>query len=215
MACSGGGHERQRPGKTGRRSWRPILAVGLALQASALAIAAWSSPPALATQPACPWAVLRFNPETSGTIPGAVLCALNRARARRHLPRLRLNSRLARAARSHSEDMLRRRYFSHISPSGSTPLLRARQVGYGVGPGSYIRLAGETLGAGYTLLQPPFTPAELVRDWLASPPHRHILLWRSYRDLGVGASFFWAPAGIAVVVTADLGSRTRKRALPQ
>jgi hypothetical protein len=210
MACSGGGQERQLSRTTARR---PLLALGLGLQALALAVAGSSSPspPALATQPACRWAVLRFNPESSWTIPGAVRCALNRERVRRRLPRLRLNSRLSRAARSHSDDMLSRRYFSHVSPSGSTPLLRARRVGYGVGPQSYIRLAGEALGAGYTLLQPPFTPAALVSDWLASPPHRHILLQRSYRDLGVGASFFWAPAGIAVVVTADLGARARRR----
>ena len=53
---------------------------------------------------------------------------LNATRAAHRLPPLRLDDDLARAARAHSADMVARRYFDHVSPSGLTPVQRATQT---------------------------------------------------------------------------------------
>jgi uncharacterized protein YkwD len=46
----------------------------------------------------------------------------------------------------------------------------------------HARYAGETLGMG------TMTPKKLVSLWMHSPPHRHILLSKSPRRIGIGAT---------------------------
>jgi uncharacterized protein YkwD len=92
------------------------------------------------------------------------------------------DSDLGRAARRLSNDMVRRRYFAHVTPGGATLGDRLRAAGYGAGQGWR---AGETLGWGTGSRS---TPNALVDEWLASPPHRRILLDAGYRELGVGVA---------------------------
>jgi uncharacterized protein YkwD len=122
---------------------------------------------------------------TAGTVDEAtaqVVCLINAERTSRGLHALRGDGDLARAARRHSADMVRRAYFSHVTPGGSDLGDRIRAVGYGAG---HAWRAGEALGWGTGSRA---TPADLVDEWLASPPHRHILLDPGYRELGVGVS---------------------------
>lgn len=130
----------------------------------------------------------------------AVLCLINHARVSHGLPRLRASAALTRAARAHSGDMVRRRYFDHTSPGGSDPLQRARRAGWrGYALGETIAYGGGALG----------TAAVTVRGWLDSPPHRRILLRRGLREIGIGVATGMpdGEAGDGMTVTADVGAR--------
>ena len=56
----------------------------------------------------------------------AVQCEINAVRAARGLPPIRPRQSLRVAAQRHSEDMVRRHYFAHISPTGMTLAKRVR-----------------------------------------------------------------------------------------
>jgi uncharacterized protein YkwD len=120
---------------------------------------------------------------------GALIAAINSVRTLKLLPKLRLDPRLARAARAHSRDMLRRNYFGHGN-------FAARMLFFHV-PG---HLFEENLAWSSGIPSARRT----VASWLASPPHRAALLNPSLRRIGVAA-----PAGAfghvstATLTTAD------------
>lgn len=134
----------------------------------------------------------------------AIACEVDRVRVRNGLRWLRDNRRLTVAARRHSRDMVRRRYFSHYSPAGSSPADRARRTGYVRAGCSWT--VGEVLAWGTARRS---TAASTVRAWLRSPGHRSIILSRSYGDGGVGTRA-GTPAGHAsgVTVTMVVGRRS-------
>jgi hypothetical protein len=107
-------------------------------------------------------------------------CLHDRTRARRRLSRLARSPRLGRAAGGHAARMVRQGYFSHLTPSGATAADRVRRARYAPGR---IRCVGENLAWG---TGDRATARQVFRAWLASPPHRAILLDRRYRALGVG-----------------------------
>jgi uncharacterized protein YkwD len=111
----------------------------------------------------------------------ATLCLLNRIRARAGLPPLRLNRRLTRAARGHSREMVRRRYFGHASARGASPFQRMFAVHYVPRRASWS-LAENIAWGGGSLAQ----PFAIVRAWMHSAPHRANILSRRYRDVGIG-----------------------------
>lgn len=112
----------------------------------------------------------------------ALICELRRVHARRDLPRLHVDDRLAKAARRHAADMVRHKYFSHYSPDGDSVADRARRTGYIKSTCSWR--VGEVLAWGVAGRS---TAAATVRAWMNSSEHRHILISASYSDLGVGA----------------------------
>jgi uncharacterized protein YkwD len=111
----------------------------------------------------------------------ALLCEINKVRARHELRRLGGDDRLSKAARRHAADMVDRHYFSHYSPAGADVADRARRTGYAKGECSW-RL-GEVLAWGVAGRS---TAAATVRAWMDSPTHREILVSARYSDLGVG-----------------------------
>jgi len=116
----------------------------------------------------------------------AIVRAMNSFRASRGVPPLAVGRALTRAARSHSVDMARRGYFDHGAFA-----LRLRRFGVRA---PYI---GENLAYGTRL-----SAGEVVRMWIASPPHRENLLDRGFRRVGVGL----AGSGTRLV-TADFAGR--------
>jgi uncharacterized protein YkwD len=119
-----------------------------------------------------------------------LLGAMNGVRASYGLRPLTFDGTLREIARSHSADMIRRRYFAH----GSF-VLRLRRLGV------HDRTIGENLawGAGWRA-----STRSMVSEWLASPPHRAVLLRPGFRRVGVGAAVGpFAGLGSARVVTAD------------
>jgi uncharacterized protein YkwD len=114
-------------------------------------------------------------------VKAATLCLINRERARYGERPLKVNRHLMRAARVHSDEMVTRDYFSHVSPGGQTPLDRirasgfiAKRVGWSI---------GENIAWGTMWLA---TPRAIVRSWMASPSHRANILNRTYRFTGIG-----------------------------
>ena len=123
-----------------------------------------------------------------------LLAAMNGVRGSHGLRPLRFDGRLRRAARSHSVDMVRRDYFAHGAFA-----IRLRRCGVRDGT------IGENLawGSGWRASAPA-----IVSEWLASPPHRAVLLRPGFRRVGVGAIVGpFAGLGAARVVTADFAGR--------
>lgn len=117
----------------------------------------------------------------------AVVRAINAVRTSNGVPALRVGRALTRAARAHSVDMARRGYFDH-----GAFVRRLRSFGVRA---PYL---GENLAVG----SQPLTAAEVVRMWVASPPHRQNLLDRGFRRVGVGEA-----GGSTRLVTADFAGR--------
>jgi uncharacterized protein YkwD len=119
-----------------------------------------------------------------------LLRAVNHTRAAHGLRALRIDTRLARAARSHSVEMLRGDYFTHGDFHG-------RMVAFHVqGP-----TAGENLAWGNGQYA---TPATVIAEWLASPEHRANLLRPGWTRIGIGlARGTFLGNAAATIVTAD------------
>jgi uncharacterized protein YkwD len=120
----------------------------------------------------------------------SLLNAINRARARHGRQPLRIASPLQRAARSHSNAMMRTGNFTH-----GDWYRRLRRNG------ARGRTLGETIAWG---VGTDGTAAAIVRMWLASPSHRATMLSRDFRYVGVGvATGTFSGFGGANVATAD------------
>ncbi|HEX6652566.1 MAG TPA: CAP domain-containing protein [Thermoleophilaceae bacterium] len=133
----------------------------------------------------------------------ATVCLINSIRRAHGLATLTLNARLSSAARGHSRDMVRRRYFAHYTPEGLSPAHRVRGAGYLAGHRNW--LVGETLA----WWRGSATPATIVTGWMHSPPHREVLLHPSFRDVGIGIVLGVPPPGgrNGATYTADFGAR--------
>jgi uncharacterized protein YkwD len=174
----------------------------LRLMFAALLTATAAFAPAPAHAAGCPGAGIRPTPQAMRSYVRATRCLLNAQRAANGLPALRVDRRLAGAARSHSGDMVRRRYFDHVSPTGSTLGSRIREAGYARGARSWS--GGETIayatgGAG--------TPAGIVALWMSSPPHRAEILDPGFRQVGIGLAVHTPTGQRGATVTADFGRR--------
>jgi uncharacterized protein YkwD len=123
----------------------------------------------------CPGAGARPGQASGGRMRWALLCLVNRERARRGRHALTADGRLMRAAGRHAADMARRHYFSHVSPSGSGPTQRARAAGWRGGVAEAIAWGCGSFSS----------PSATVRAWMASPPHRAILVGGGHA-VGVG-----------------------------
>lgn len=124
----------------------------------------------------------------------AIRCVINQQRAMSGLNALRGDRHLARAARRHAADMARHNYFSHVSLHGTDPLRRVRAAGWSGG-------VGETLAWG---CGPQASPAAIVAAWLASPPHRAIILGPG-RVMGIGYKRGPGCSGGRAFVVAEVG----------
>jgi uncharacterized protein YkwD len=145
----------------------------------------------------CPGSLDEPSQATLDDAAGAVVCLVNAERTRRGLRALRGDPDLAQVAEHYSAAMVRRGFFAHVSPGGSDLGDRLRRAGYG---GAEGWRAGEALGWGTGGRS---TPDTLVDEWLASAPHRRLLLDSGFRELGVGVA-----AGAPQPVHSDLSGAT-------
>ena len=119
-----------------------------------------------------------------------IVRAINRARAANGLRALRGHRRLARAADAHTRSMLRADFFAHGAfASRVRRYVRSRRV-------------GETIA-----MTTRCSARTVVRMWLNSPPHRAVLLSRTFRRVGIGRRSGRLGASRACLVTADFASR--------
>jgi uncharacterized protein YkwD len=106
----------------------------------------------------------------------AVLCLVNRERARFHLPAFHQVRRLTASAQSYTTEMVRDDFFSHTAPNGSTPETRIAATGF------RWSWAGENIASGFP------TPLSVVTGWMHSQGHCYNLLAPVFADIGVGVS---------------------------
>jgi uncharacterized protein YkwD len=98
-----------------------------------------------------------------------IVRALNHYRGRYGLPRLHASGGLHRAADAHSASMLRRRVLSHGAFGARVRrYVRVRRVGENLAWMNRCRAGA------------------IVRMWMNSPGHRHVMLTRGFRRVGVG-----------------------------
>ena len=163
------------------------LAIAAVSALAAVAPAAASAAPeakrvtAQAAAAACPASTTAPDRDGATQAERSVLCLLNLERTSRGLGRLRSNGRLAEAASDHSRDMVRRRYFSHVSPGGGTMGERIRETGYLSRARSYS--IGENLAWGTGSLA---SPLKIVEAWMRSPGHKRNVLHPAFDEVGVG-----------------------------
>ena len=156
-----------------------MLVAGLSICAGALGVV----PRRADAASPCAKAGLVPNGRNGAAVDAATLCLIDRIRARHGLHRLRANTQLHAVAASQVASMLRWNYFADIRPSGQTPLALVAVTPYrghtsGISVGQNI--AWSSGGSG--------TPAHIVAEWMASPPHRRIILSGEYRDAGVAVT---------------------------
>jgi uncharacterized protein YkwD len=114
-----------------------------------------------------------------------VLRLTNAERRKRHLSSLDADDDLTATARAHSDDMLKRDFFSHVNPDGKSPAERlmpshsmpVAKVGENIWKGSRLDTSDAKLLARL-----------MVDGWLTSPGHRANILNQDYTHLGVGIS---------------------------
>jgi uncharacterized protein YkwD len=109
----------------------------------------------------------------------------NETRTAHGLDPLCLSPVLTKAARSRSQDMLNRDYFSHYTPGGMTVIDQlARQGYYGYDPGDYHSV-GENIGLGGDFTDQD-TPERRFTAWMHSPGHKENILRWEFEEVGVG-----------------------------
>lgn len=103
-----------------------------------------------------------------------VLQLVNKERSARNLAPLVLDDDLSRMATEKARDMATNNYFSHDSPTYSSPfdMMKAYGISY--------RSAGENIAAGQQ------SAADVMQSWMNSSGHRANILSPNYKRLGVG-----------------------------
>ncbi len=188
---------------------RSLAALGTAALACAVAVLPVAARAAAGgTGSSCRGANLRPSATDLRAVDAAALCLVNRARAAHGLRSLRANGALAGVAAGKVASMIRGDYFADVGPSGRTPLSLVAHSAYG---GRTARVSvGENIAWGNGSYA---TPAHVIGEWLASAPHRAVLLGDEYRDAGVAVAAL-APAilharGHAATYVLELGARDR------
>jgi uncharacterized protein YkwD len=120
-----------------------------------------------------------------------VLAITNTERAKAGCKPLTWNSKLATAARKHSQDMAAKDYFSHTSLDGTNFATRISNEGY------------RWSGAAENIAKGQRTPADVMKAWMNSSGHRANILNCGFKDLGVGLAY----QGRTPIWTQNFGSQ--------
>lgn len=144
-----------------------------------LTLAAGVAPAALAPQP-CAAANVHPSAINAAAVDAATLCLVNEVRSAHGLGPVHANRALRKVAASQVSSMVHSDYFADDRPTGQTPLSLVAVTRYPVHAAEFA--VGENIawGTGSST-----TPAHIVAEWMASTPHREIMLSTQYRDAGV------------------------------
>lgn len=110
----------------------------------------------------------------------------NRARSGKKLAALQDDEALLKAAKDHSQDMLKRNYLSHFSPEKKSVVDRVKKY-----EGKVQRSLGEnlhTITSSQGLSDPKAVADQMMDDWMHSPSHRKNILAKNFGYLGVGCA---------------------------
>jgi uncharacterized protein YkwD len=136
--------------------------------------------------------VIPASAGASTTLGRQVLKGINAQRHSHGLPPLRLATALGRVAGSHSKFMAHVRRLQHESADGTSATTRIHRA-------MHVRRAGEAIAFASDA-------RAIVRSWMASPPHRKLLMSRKYRVIGVGVVRGSYQGYRVLYATADLGA---------
>jgi uncharacterized protein YkwD len=180
-----------------------VAALVAAIVTVTLAVAAWQ-PPTAAAASACK----RWGDKIPGQLSPkharkAVICLINERRRSKGRGGIDGDGRLNRAARSHSNYMVRHRCFSHQCGGEASLEGRLRRVGY-VHNGLSRWAAAENIAWGKTRRG---TPRAVVRSWMRSSGHRNKILSGTFEDIGVGFKHGNPNGSSGGTYTADFGMR--------
>ena len=151
--------------------------------ACALAPSAGAAAPVEATRSTCAGAYAYPKPGDVRAVNAATLCLINGIRAAHHMRALHANRELSHVAASQVTHMVHADYFADVRPTGQTPLSLVAVTRYPAHAADFAVGQNIAWGTGsYT------TPAHIVAEWMASPPHRMILLATEFRDAGVAVT---------------------------
>ena len=152
----------------------------------AVAAFAWAgavAPSVAAGAEACRGETLLPTATDTAIVDRATLCLINRVRSANRLRPLRANHWLLSVAASQVTSMVSRDYFADVRPSGQTPLALVGVTRY---PAHAAGIAvGQNIAWGTGSYA---TPQHIVSEWMASPPHRAVILTASYRDAGAAVT---------------------------
>ena len=113
---------------------------------------------------------------------------VNQLRSEHGLAALHVSGSLSRSARRYAAEMLRRDRFGHL------PHIEIA---------SRFRYAGEALAVHWNLTAEPL---QTVRQWMASPPHRALLMSSRFRLVGLGLARGRLGSRAATTWVAHLGA---------
>ena len=105
-----------------------------------------------------------------------VVTLVNQERAKLGLAPLKDNSQLSNVARTKSEDMANKNYFSHTSPTYGSPFDMMKKFGI-----TYTT-AGENIAMGQQ------TAASVMDGWMNSSGHKANILSKDFTEIGVGVA---------------------------
>jgi uncharacterized protein YkwD len=145
----------------------------------------------------------------------AIFYETNRRRALEGLPAFAHSPALEKAAKGHSDDMVRYGFFSHASTVKGKETVSKRLALAGIVNAASAENIAESFGIEYTAGKPVYSPDQnggyfsysfrgprienhtylgfakaVVAQWMNSPGHRANILNKAYRFLGTGASHF-------------------------
>jgi uncharacterized protein YkwD len=179
------------------RSLRIVLPI-LATAATLLV-----APAASSAATGCAGASLVPNAEHAALVHHATLCLLNQQRTSRGLARLREQHALTGVAGDYARQMVRQRFFDHVSPGGSTMSERIKHTTYLDGRRGWS--LGENLAWGSGSLA---TPAQIVDAWMHSAGHRRNILDGGFREIGIGIALGSPTGGAGATYVNEFGSRS-------
>jgi uncharacterized YkwD family protein/spore coat assembly protein SafA len=114
------------------------------------------------------------NIDTVKNVESEILMLVNNERQKQGLQPLQMDWELQRVARTKSQDMAVKGYFSHQSPTYGSPFDMMKQFGI------QYKTAGENIASGQR------TPQDAMVSWMNSSGHRANILKPEYTHLGAG-----------------------------
>jgi uncharacterized protein YkwD len=131
----------------------------------------------------CPGAGLVPTAANAEAVDAATLCLIDNLRAAYGLGPVQANRELQNVAITQVDDMVGWNYFADNRPPEQTPASLIAATRYTAHSANIS--TGQNIGWG---TGPYATPAQMVAAWMASPPHREIILIGEYTSAGVGVA---------------------------